>query len=83
MGIADDPAALLDDARVSLLEADAHPVDSTRERCARHHAATQASDVIARPESTAPQRDQAAQYLRQSLSTTRAQGAVHQGDTDE
>ena len=69
MGIPDDPEALLDDAHASLLEATAHPAHSIRARCSFHHAATQASDVIARPESTADQRNQAARYLHQALAT--------------
>lgn len=69
MGISDDPAALLDDARASLLEAAGHPDGSIRKRCARHHAATQASDVLLRPESTGTQRDHAAFYLHQALAT--------------
>lgn len=67
MGIPDDPAALLDDARLSLLEAAAHPDGSIRRRCAHHHAATQASDVLVRPESTAVQREHAARYLHRAL----------------
>lgn len=67
MGIPDDPAALLDDARESLLEATSHPEGSIRARCARHHAATQASDVLLRAESTGSQRDHAARYLHQAL----------------
>lgn len=69
MGIPDDPAALLADARASLLEAAGHPEGSIRKRCARHHAATQASDVLLRPESTGTQRDHAAYYLHQALAT--------------
>lgn len=80
MGIPDNPAALLDDARLSLLEADAHPDGSIRRRCAHHHAATQASDVLARPESTADQRDQAARYLHQALATGPEQDEAAGGD---
>lgn len=79
MGIPDDPAALLDDARASLLEADGYPEGSIRWRCAHHHAGTQASDVIARPESTATQRDQAARYLHRALAAGLGQNVATGG----
>lgn len=67
MGIPDDPTALLADARAALLEGAAHPEGSIRRRWSFHHAATQASDVLVRPESTATQREHAARYLHQAL----------------
>ncbi|MEU3475862.1 hypothetical protein [Rhodococcus sp. NPDC006774] len=81
MGIPDDPEALLDDAHASLLEAASHPAHSIRARCSFHHAATQASDVLLRPESTATQRDHATRYLHQALAAGPYQDTTSGGHT--
>lgn len=60
-------ADLLRDSYQSLEAAFAEPKASDRRRSHAHHAATQASDVVMRPESTDSQREQAGYYLNQAL----------------
>lgn len=67
MGIPDDPASLLLDAQQSLLDATGEPEHSDRRRAHAHHAATQASDVLLRPESTPEQHRDAAHVLEHAL----------------
>ncbi len=67
VGIPNDPVALLSDAHAALIDAGNEPDNSVRRRCCAHHAATQAADVLVRPESTDSQRVQAMSYLQQAL----------------
>lgn len=82
MGIPDDPTSLLRDAQQSLLDATSEPAHSERQRSYAHHAATQASDVLLRPESTPTQHQDAALVLEHALALQQSAPADLAADSE-
>jgi len=65
-------AELLREAQQALNDARAEPEGNDRRRSHAHHAATQSSDVIMRPESTPNEREQAKACLDQAVALQEA-----------